>query len=350
MTKLHFVGLPHTQLNKKYEFCAYSMKLLHMGQICKLIGYDTVLYGSANDEGEFGEVVEIITDADREEWFGHIDWDVEVFSGWDVNDKWWMASNERAIEEIKKRIEPGDIICLIAGRCQQPIISAFPNNISVEWAVGYEGIIPELHHAYESLSWQHHLYGKYGIDDGRFYDVVIPNSFNSKDFIMRADKEDYILFISRLIPRKGTAIVEEIAKSCRVLVAGQGDLRIPGTEYVGIIRGQEKAELLARAKALICPTLYIEPFGGVAVEAQLSGTPAISTDFGAFPETIIHGETGFRCRTLREFLDAADRVGELNPWAIKQRAERLYSLEGVSLHWKRWFDQLQNLYGAGWYS
>ena len=58
---------------------------------------------------------------------------------------------------------------------------------------------------------------------------------------------------------------------------------------------------LARRGSVRVPTYYIEPFGGVAVEAQLCGTPVITTDFGAFPETVQHGITGYRCRTYKQF-------------------------------------------------
>lgn len=347
--RLHFVGLPHTETIKEYEWCAYTMKLMHMGQICKMIRYETILYGSAQDDGNFSEVIEIITEADRKEWFGHIDWNTTVFNGWNQNDVWWQKQNIRAINQIRARIEPGDLICIIAGWCQEQIAQAFPNNMILEWAVGYEGIMPNTHHCFESEIWRHHIYGKNNINDGRFFDAVIPNSFDQKDFLPYQDPEDYFLFLGRLTPKKGLPIVEEIAKHHKVISAGQGDIRIPGVEHVGVIRGEQKAKLLAGARALICPTTYIEPFGGVAVEAQLSGTPVICTDFGAFTETVVQDMTGFRCRTLREFLDATDKVSELDRWGIQLLAQSKYSLEAVAPQWKRWYDQIGTLYGGGWY-
>lgn len=347
--KLHFVGLPHTETVHEYEWCAYTMKLLHMGQICKEINYETVLYGSANDEGNFGEVVEVVSDEDREKWFGHINWNIEVFGGWDPSSEWWVTMNNRIINEMKKRVQPGDVICIIAGRCQEQIVKAFPNNICLEWAVGYEGILANTHHCFESETWRHFIYGRNNINDGAFYDAVIPNSFDQNDFIYKAKKEDYFLFLGRMTPRKGLIIVEEIAKTHRVITAGQGDIRVPNAEHVGVVRGKQKAQLLAGAKALICPTTYIEPFGGVAAEAQLSGTPIITTDFGAFTETVRQDLTGFRCRTRKEFLDAADRVGDLSPKVIVNWARSKYSLEAVAPKWRRWYDQIGTLYGNGWY-
>lgn len=347
---LHFVGLPHTETIHEYEWCAYTMKLLHMGQICQMIGYETVLYGSVHDEGGFTEVVEVVIDEDRAKWFGHIDWNTSVFGGWSPEDEWWQTMATRTIEAMKSRVQPGDAICIIAGRCQQGIADAFPNNVVLEWAVGYEGILQNTYRCFESEIWRHHIYGRNGINDGAFFDTVIPNSFDSKDFILREDKDDYLLFLGRLTPRKGLPIVEELAKHHRVITAGQGEIRVSGAEHVGVVRGKVKAELLAGARALVCPTTYIEPFGGVAVEAQLSGTPVICTDFGAFVETVDHGTTGFRCRNLQEFLRAAKDVEDLDPRTIVTMAESKYTLEAVAPQWHRWYQQIESLYGNGWYA
>jgi glycosyltransferase involved in cell wall biosynthesis len=107
---------------------------------------------------------------------------------------------------------------------------------------------------------------------------------------------------------------------------------------------------MARAHAVLMPTLYLEPFGAVAVEAQLCGTPVITCDWGAFPETVEQGVTGFRCHYLGEFLDAVQRVSELDPVAIRTRAVAKYSLSVVAQQYQSYFERLSLLWGAGWHS
>jgi glycosyltransferase involved in cell wall biosynthesis len=114
--------------------------------------------------------------------------------------------------------------------------------------------------------------------------------------------------------------------------------------------GEERSELYRKAKATFVPTTYIEPFGGVAVESQLAGTPAITTDFGAFPETIEHGKTGFRCSTLNDFVQAARAVDQLNPLYIHKRAVQLYAMNNVRYQFETYFNKLQDLWAQGWYT
>jgi glycosyltransferase involved in cell wall biosynthesis len=103
------------------------------------------------------------------------------------------------------------------------------------------------------------------------------------------------------------------------------------------------------AIATFTPTLYVEPFGTVAIEAMACGSPVISTDWGAFTETVIDGVTGFRCHTLQEFVDAAENVKTLDRKAISEYAKERYGLDTVALMYDKYFNRLLSLWGAGWY-
>jgi len=91
------------------------------------------------------------------------------------------------------------------------------------------------------------------------------------------------------------------------------------------------------------PTIYLEAFGGVNVEAQLCGTPAITTNFGVFPETVVHGKTGFRCDTLQDFVNAADQASQLDPIEIRAHAER-YLMDNVKWEFEKWWSDLYEWY------
>ena len=94
-----------------------------------------------------------------------------------------------------------------------------------------------------------------------------------------------------------------------------------GANYVGDVRGREKADLLAAAKALLFPTKTNEAFGLVMAEALVSGTPVICSDKGACPE-IISNDVGFVCRDLRDYVDAVSAVEEISPSACRLKAFR----------------------------
>jgi glycosyltransferase involved in cell wall biosynthesis len=131
---------------------------------------------------------------------------------------------------------------------------------------------------------------------------------------------------------------------------GPGGEGLEGCEYVGEVGPEVRAALLSRAHALIAPTVYIEPFGNVVVEAQASGTPTLTTDWGAFTETNVNGVTGYRCRTLKEFVEGVNKVAGLDRMAIRDRAMQKYSAPSVALDFERHFDRLYSLWGVGWTS
>jgi glycosyltransferase involved in cell wall biosynthesis len=72
-------------------------------------------------------------------------------------------------------------------------------------------------------------------------------------------------------------------------------LRRLGLEHRVTFLGRQSVDELVRlynqAQILVSPSLY-EGFGLPAAEAMACGTPVIATTAGAFPETIVHNETG----------------------------------------------------------
>jgi glycosyltransferase involved in cell wall biosynthesis len=130
----------------------------------------------------------------------------------------------------------------------------------------------------------------------------------------------------------------------------------PGThipqygEYVGAVGPEQRAELMGNAIATFVPTLYLEPFGNVNIESQACGTPVITTDWGAFTETVVEGVTGFRCRSVEEFILATQNVKNLDRKAIRDRAVSLYSVDVIAKQYEKYFNRLMTLWGDGWYT
>lgn len=347
--RLHLPSLPHTETTRDFCWCAYTEKVRKLGKMLTDHGHEVILYGGERNEAEVTEHVVVVTGADLERWFGG-PWDhADVFDLWDPAAPCWVEMNRAVSVEMSHRVQPGDALGIIGGRCQEALKRAFPELLAIEWGVGYEGVIEGTHRAYESVAWRHYVQGWYHDSDGHSFDTVIPNSFEPDELMTEPEPDDYLLYLGRPTWKKGLEVVTQVAKRRRVVTAGQADPGIEGATYAGLMRGEEKAELLARASAVLVPTQYIEPFGGVAVEAMMSGVPVITSDWGAFTETVINGLDGYRCSTLADYLDATERVHELDREAIATRARARYSCETIGGAYDRWLRKLALLDGAGWY-
>ncbi len=364
--RFHVIGLPHTQTTLDYEACAYTAKVRKFCNMMKSLGHEVFLYASEDNEAACDELITIAPKADQKKWFGEYDFRKQLFNiTWNVRDEHWQVVNARAIKAIKKRLEKNDFICIIGGLCQKPIADAFPENLSVEFGIGYSGVFAN-YKVFESYAWMHYIYGTTGDDNGRFFDTVIPNYFEPENFPFRQEKDDYFLFLGRMISRKGLEIAVEVTRrlGAKLILAGQGvkeikdnvliceDIVLQGEhlEYVGHADVKRRGELLAGAKAVFMGTTYIEPFGGVSIESLLCGTPVIATDFGAFTENIQHGRHGYRFRTIGEATWAAQQVETLDNKKLRDYAVSNFGVERVKYQYQAYFEQLLTLRGEGFYS
>ena len=350
--RFHVVSLPHTNTTLAYSACAYTEKVRKFCVMMhELLGHDVYLYGGEDNEAPCTEAISCISEDERAQAVGNGHY---CHAPFDVTLPHWRHFNHRASLAIRKRAQPHDFLCLIGGSCQQPIATALPHLLAVEFGVGYSGTFTN-YRVFESYAWMHAVYamqqGTAHDADGRWFDAVIPGYLERERFPFEANKSDYYLFMGRLTERKGFHIAAEVCQTLgkRLLIAGQGMPPNYG-EYVGVVGPEERGRLMSHAAAVFVPTIYLEPFGNVAVEAMACGTPVITTDWGAFTETVVDGITGFRCRTFQQFLDAVEDVRELDPATIRSYALENYSLEAIAPKYDAYFRRLETLWDKGWYA
>jgi hypothetical protein len=347
--RFHVLGLAHTETTSDYLHCAYTQKVIKFVEMMHSLGHHVVLYGGEDNEAPCDEFVTCIHKAEMP------DYEVGMAS-FIVEAPHWVTMNQRAVEAIRERIQPRDFICVIGGLCQKPVTDAFPHHMAVEWGIGYEGVYAP-YQVYESHAWRHHIYGMRSggrSGDGRDYDAVIPNAIDPDDFDFTTEHDDYHLYLGRLIERKGVGIAMDACQRLGVPLVLAGAME-PGFDvrygmYVGLVGARIRRTLLARAAALWVPTRYIEPWGGVHVEAMVSGTPVITSDFGVFPETVLHGVVGYRCRTFGEYVWAASNLGNLDPKVIHEYATGRYATNVVRWQYQDYFERLSTLWDDGWYT
>jgi len=153
--------------------------------------------------------------------------------------------------------------------------------------------------------------------------------------------DGYFAFLGRISPEKRVdrAIDIAVALGVPLKIAAKIDhadrayyerevahlLDHPLVEYVGEIGESEKAELLGRARALLFPIDWPEPFGLVMIEAMACGTPVIAFRHGSVPEVIDHGTTGFIVDDVAQAIAAASRIDELDRRQVREVFERRFT-------------------------
>ncbi len=361
MSKLtfHLLGLAHLETTKHNSSCAYTQKIIKLARMIKSYGHTLYFYGVEGSDIECDEFIPISTQEVLKQCYGEYDRKTTFFKS-ESNDYAHRIFNKNAIEEILKRRNDNDILLCTMGLDNYEIASKV-HLLTVEPGIGYTGIMADSFRVFESYAWMHHIYGLNRIEDGVWYDAVIPNYFDLEDFPYQEEKQDYLLYFGRIIHRKGVQVASDVAKVTghQLYIVGQGSLDNPneylnlGNEkhikYFPAVEAEERAKLLGNAKAVLMPTYYLEPFGGVNVEAQLCGTPVITSDWGAFPETVLHGVTGYRCRVFEEFCWAVNNISNIKPENCRKWAESNYSLERVGKMYEEYFQRLNKLHQEGWY-
>ena len=160
---------------------------------------------------------------------------------------------------------------------------------------------------------------------GVVHNAVDPELFTP--ITRREEKEDYIVNLARISPDKGQHLAIELAKRLNVKLVLAGKIDTDSHRYFDEkvkphlngqvtwrenVEGDEKAELLARARAMVFPIQWEEPFGMAMIEAMMSGTPVIAMAHGAAPELVQPGVTGWLADDVDGMADAYSRLDEID--------------------------------------
>ncbi len=156
--------------------------------------------------------------------------------------------------------------------------------------------------------------------------------------------ENFFVWLGRFVPDKGPHLAIEAAKKAGVqlVMAGTIDKHVKESvdyfelaikphidnkqiKYIGPVNMEQKIGLLSRARGMLNPIQWEEPFGMVMIEAMAVGCPVIAIDRGAASEVVAHGRSGFLVADANEMAQSISRIGELDREVVRAYAEHHFT-------------------------
>lgn len=336
--RLHILANPHGITDLRYRMEPFNIAVSKFISNMAPLGWEMTHYGHELSQVDCEHVTVIsakeLPPQDESTLFPHIPPLPKLFG-------------QRANEQLRARIQPGDAVLCFYGSDHYDAAHNLPGALVVEPSIGYRAeAVFAPYRVFTSYAQMHYYYGRNNmLHNPAWSDAVIPNSFTVSEFEYSDNKSDYLLYLGRVSGEKGVDIAIKTAEATgrRLIIAGPGHLdNIPShVEITGYVNVEQRKQLLSNAAALIAPTYYIEPFGNIVVEAAMSGTPVITTDWGGFTETVVNGRTGYRCRSLLEFIQAVEDLPNIYSWACRDWAMENYSDRVVHGQFDQYFRRIE---------
>lgn len=354
--RFHVLGLPHTVTSHEYSACAFTQKVLKFCKMMTARGHVVYHYGHERSVVACTKHITVTTDYDLRKAYGE-DYDYKrSFFKHDVTDHAHVTFCHNTSLELAKTKQPRDFLLMFWGLGHKPVKDAHPDLIAVEPGIGCYNKPSAPYNVFESYAVMHGVYAKYSISPS-WVDCVIPNYFED-DVLVTDPKEDdavmtqiralesgFVLVICRMNEDKGVGLAVDAAQRAgyQVVLAGQGDpSRLTNKPYtfLGYVEPRHRRLLLSKARCLCSLSYYIEPFGGISVEAMMAGVPVITSDWGCYAETVLHGVTGYRCRTMDHIVFALKKCASLDRQTIRTWAVSRYGFDKVSRMYEEYFNML----------
>jgi glycosyltransferase involved in cell wall biosynthesis len=157
------------------------------------------------------------------------------------------------------------------------------------------------------------------------------------------ERGEYLAFLGRMAPEKGPDTAIRLAREADLPLRIAA--KLPRSEsrffkerieplmederitFTGELDEFGKGELLRKARALLFPIHWPEPFGLVMIEAMACGTPVIAYRHGSVPEIIENGVSGFIVDDDKEALEAIGKIDGLDRRRVRAAFDARFTTE-----------------------
>ncbi|HZX02826.1 glycosyltransferase family 4 protein [Kribbella sp.] len=185
---------------------------------------------------------------------------------------------------------------------------------------------------------------------------TVHNAIDVASFPYREEKEDMVVWLGRYNPDKAPHLAIDAARDAGLPIVCAGKCNEPperayfdeyvaprlgpDASHIGMADFATKTELLGRARCLVFPIRWEEPFGLVMIEAMACGTPVVALRRGSVPEVVVDGVTGFVVDDPAELPEAIRDAKLLDPAACRRHVEEHFDLEVMASGYDRVYRSL----------
>jgi glycosyltransferase involved in cell wall biosynthesis len=193
--------------------------------------------------------------------------------------------------------------------------------------------------------------------------AVVYNGVDVDQVPFRQHPEDFFIVVGRMTPGKGIAEAIRIARKAkiRLVIVGHVTSHLPWSEeyfkkevqpyldgdnirHIDRLPNLQLLRLMGRARGLLFPLQWDEPFGMVVVEAMATGTPVLAYRRGAMPELIRHEDTGFLLETETEMVAALGSIGMIQRGRCREWVRSEFSVERMVDGYEELYEEVVRRY------
>ena len=340
----HCLSIPYSPTSKEKSLCAFVQKVYKFCNEMTKRGHIVYHYGHKDSIVNCTEHITVTDDDVLKQSYGDLNNWKNFGYNQDVNTFAFKTFNNNCISELNKRIKSKNefILCWFGFGHEECVKHFYDKAIVVEPSIGYDSMFAPIK-IFETKAQMHKMHGaaQNNVEFGREF-IAYPG-FDENDFEYKQNKSDIALFLGRVIEEKGAKLAYDICNHIRqeIIFAGPNIINLKDTKYckfIGFVEPKQRKQLLSDSKFLFAPSLFIEPCNWSAIEAQFSGTPCITTNFGGFTETIIDNITGYRCNDINSLILSILNINNINNLNCYKHAATNFNL-------KKHCDQYENIFG-----